>query len=166
MANLALHPGLGPTQADFDNNTVLTAVNPDVVAGYAHGMWTQDALFTYAKHIQAQSQTTTQDGSLLHTTQRLQVVHASTISRRLISYRTLPQTRPLSSTRRILACTLLLDTFHICIADTDMICNSCDILVNPPRQMCGMVLPDGPSMRRHIRQEHSGARECLWIGYA
>ncbi|KAK9342746.1 hypothetical protein V1522DRAFT_395007 [Lipomyces starkeyi] len=33
----------------------------------------------------------------------------------------------------------------------------CDIVVNPPAQMCGVVLPDGPSMRRHIRQEHPGA---------
>ncbi|KAJ5190427.1 uncharacterized protein N7498_009412 [Penicillium cinerascens] len=39
----------------------------------------------------------------------------------------------------------------------------CDIVVNPPSQMCVMVLPDGPSMRRHIRQDHSGAREYSWI---
>lgn len=34
----------------------------------------------------------------------------------------------------------------------------CDIVVDPRSQMCGMVLPDGPFMRRHIRQDHYGDR--------
>ncbi|OOQ86329.1 hypothetical protein PEBR_21913 [Penicillium brasilianum] len=33
----------------------------------------------------------------------------------------------------------------------------CDIVVNPPAQMCGMVFSEGPALRRHIRNEHSGA---------
>jgi hypothetical protein len=69
MANLALHPGLSPTQADFDNNTVLTALNPDPIAGYAHGMWTQDVLFLYTEYMQDQSRTTTQAGNPLRTPQ-------------------------------------------------------------------------------------------------
>ncbi|KAF3392838.1 hypothetical protein F1880_008889 [Penicillium rolfsii] len=36
----------------------------------------------------------------------------------------------------------------------------CDIIVNPPAQMCGLVFPEGPALRRHIRNEHSGAGEC------
>ncbi|KAJ6018565.1 hypothetical protein N7522_002029 [Penicillium canescens] len=141
MANLALHPGLGPTQDDFDNNTVLTAVNPEVFAGYAHGPipdnnpgWKPIAYHT----------------AMAAGIRKYDIKAADIMANPL-------QTRPLSSTRRTSACTLLLDTFHICMADTNMSYNSCDILVNPPRQMCGMVLPDGLSMRRHIRQEHAGA---------
>lgn len=33
MANLGVFPGLGPTRAEFDNNTVLTALNPDPLLG-------------------------------------------------------------------------------------------------------------------------------------
>ncbi|KAJ6018415.1 hypothetical protein N7522_001879 [Penicillium canescens] len=121
MSNLALHPGLGPTQADFDNNTVLTAVNPDVFAGYAHGPipdnnpgWKPIAYHTAI---------------------------AAGIRKYDIKAADIIANPPPNQA-------LVLNKENIGV---------CDILVNPPRQMCGMVLPDGPSMRRHIRQEHAGA---------
>ncbi|KAJ6018535.1 hypothetical protein N7522_000429 [Penicillium canescens] len=121
MANLALHPGLGPTQDDFDNNTVLTAVNPEVFAGYAHGPipdnnpgWKPIAYHT---------------------------AMAAGIRKYDIKAADIMANPPPNQA-------LVLNKENIGV---------CDILVNPPRQMCGMVLPDGPSMRRHIRQEHAGA---------
>jgi hypothetical protein len=51
MSNLAIHPCLGPTRVEFDNPTVATAVNPDPITGYTHGMVIPDVLLKYAKHL-------------------------------------------------------------------------------------------------------------------
>jgi hypothetical protein len=40
--------------------------------------------------------------------------------------------------------------------------NRCWVAVNGP-QMCGMLFSEGPALRRHIRNAHSGACKCLLI---
>ncbi|KAJ5871092.1 uncharacterized protein N7529_003445 [Penicillium soppii] len=107
--------------ADFDNITVLTAVNPDVFAGYAHGPIPDNNLgwkpiaFTTA---------------IAGSTRKYDIKAANIVANP-------PPNQA-----------LVLNKENIGVYD---------ILVNPPRQMCGMVLLDRPSMRRHIRHEHSGA---------
>ncbi|KAJ5910742.1 uncharacterized protein N7473_000045 [Penicillium subrubescens] len=120
MANLGIFPGLGPTRAEFDNNTILNAPNPDPLLGYAYGPipnnnpgWKPTA---YTTAIAA--------GNLRYD------IKAADIAA------TPRQTQLLFSTRRT---------------------QVCDIVISPPSQMCGLVFPEGPALRRHIRNEYSGA---------
>jgi hypothetical protein len=39
MSNLGLYPSLGLTRAEFDNNTVLNAINPDPLLGYTYSIF-------------------------------------------------------------------------------------------------------------------------------
>lgn len=115
--------------------------------------------------------TTTRDGNRLRTPQPSPVVRAITTSKQVTSWQRRRQTRLWFSTRRTLACILCFDVLSKWVADADSICNRCDINTNLPRQICGMVLPDGPSMCRQIPRYARNILELvtargLDIGYA
>ncbi|KAK9241510.1 hypothetical protein V1506DRAFT_517954 [Lipomyces tetrasporus] len=137
MANLASRPGLGPVAAVFDNVAVLNAVNPHPVTGYAHGPipdnnpgWKPTAYLAAITN-----------GARKYDIKAVDILADP------------PPNLAVVLNKENTGVSVMVQ----CLWQIVGAYCRCDIVVNPPAQMCGVVLPDGPSMRRHIRQEHPGA---------